>query len=113
MKQKNDKKSGKTSFIVLITISLAVMLTAVIMIFVYTRQYKPDVVHANDQATAVEEDEGYVNEQSMQQLEHDASKIEVKPLDNSQAFIIGGGIFMVVIMGSYLFIKVKDHKEEN
>ena len=32
MKQKNDKKSGKTSFIVLITISLAVMLTAVIMI---------------------------------------------------------------------------------
>lgn len=113
MKQKNDKKSGKTSFIVLITISLAVMLTAVIMIFVYTRQYKPDVVHANDQATAVEEHEGYVNEQSMQQLEHDASKIEVKPLDNSQAFIIGGGIFMVVIMGSYLFIKVKDHKEEN
>ena len=113
MKQKKNSKSGKISFIVLISISLVVMLTAVIMIFFYTRQFKPDVVHVNDQTTAVEEHEGYVNEKSMQQLEHDASKIKVEPLKNSQAFIVGGGIFMVVIMGSYLFVKLKDRKEEN
>ncbi len=113
MKQNKKNKNGKTSFIVLIGISLVVMLTAVVMIFFYTRRFKPEVVHNNAQATAVEEHEGYVNEKSMQQLEHDASKIKVEPLKNSQAYIIGGGVFMVVIMGSYLFIKVKERKEEN
>ncbi len=113
MKQKSTNKSGKISFIVLISVSLVVMLTAVVMIFVYTRRFNPEVVHANDQSMAVEAHEGYVNEGSMQKLEHDASKITVEPLENSQAFIIGGGVFMVVIMGAYLFVKIKDHKEEN
>lgn len=113
MKQKQNNKNGKIGFIVLFSISLVVMLTAIVMIFFYTRQFKPDVVHANDQTTAVEEHAGYVNERSMQQLEHDAPKIMVKPLENSQAFIIGGAIFMVVIMGSYLFVKLKDRREEN
>ena len=68
MEEKKRVESGKTGLIVLVSISLLVMIVAVAMIYVYTRQFKPEALHVNDQAATVSDNAGFVNPDSPQQL---------------------------------------------
>lgn len=110
-------KKARISLILLVSFSLIIMLTAVGMIYFYTRDINPDVVHTNDQTTVSDQTSenpgGFLNPDSPQQLENDASKIAFHPLKNSEEFLIGGGALMAVICGAYLFVKISENKEKD
>ena len=95
--EEKKKNSSKKMFTVLASISAMIMLVAVIMIYTYTKQIKPDVVDVNAQSNSASENVGYINEESPQELENDSSKIQIHMLKDSQIFIIGAGVFMAVI----------------
>ena len=110
--KKKTKSSDKRSMLVMTCISLLVLIVAVSMIYFVIRS-NPDLVHANDQAAQVSENTGFVNPDSVQQLEHDTKNITMKPVENSKV-VIGCGIGMMAAMaGSFIFIKVKEYREDN
>lgn len=108
----NDKQlEGSHSLLIMTLISLIVMFTAVGMIYYYTK-FDPEIVHKNDQTTEVSENKAYVNPESIQQLENDTSNITMKPVENSTPFIICGGVFMLVMAGAFIYVKVAESKED-
>ena len=111
-KKKETKADGKRNLLLMTLLSLLIMFSAVGLIY-YFIQSDPELVHKNDQTTAVSESEGFVNPDSIQKLEHDTKNITLKPVENSTAFIICGGVFMVVMVGAFVFVKVAEHKEDN
>lgn len=112
--QDNEKQKGGISkmFMALMFLSVLVMTVAVSMIYEYTRQ-RPEILQNNAQSTAVSENVGYVNTQSPQMLENDASNIRVTPLQTSPVFLVGIGVFMLIMVISFIFVKVVEYKEEN
>ena len=116
IKSQNDKKTAKKndkrSLLVMTAISFLVLIVAVSMIYFYIRS-NPDLVHANDQATQISDNSSFVNPDSVQKLEHDTKNITMKPADNSKVFIACGVGMMAVMAGSFIFIKVKEYKEDN
>ena len=110
--EEKKKNSSKKMFTVLASISAMIMLVAVIMIYTYTKQIKPDVVDVNAQSNSASENVGYINEESPQELENDSSQIQIHMLKDSQIFIIGAGVFMAVIVASFAVVKVTEHKDD-
>lgn len=108
----SEKSSNKRSLLIMTAISAMVVLIAVILISLFIRN-NPELVHENDQTAQITENEGYVNPDSIQQLEHDNSNITLKSAPNSMPYIVCGGIFMGVIVVSYIYVKVEEHKEDN
>lgn len=110
--QRKEEGNDKRSLLVMTAISAMVVLIAVVMIFLFIRN-NPELVHANDQTTQVSENKGYVNPDSIQQLEEDTFNITLQPAPNSTPFVICGGVFMAVIAASYVYVKISEHKEDN
>ena len=109
---KNVKKKGDmNSLIIMTAISLLIMFLAVGMIYYFIKN-DPELVHRNDQTVQVQENEGFVNPDSIQKLENDDTNITVKPVENSTAFIICGVSFMVVMAGAFIFVKVAESKDD-
>ena len=107
------KKSGKDhSLLIMTSISLFIMLIAVGLIYYYVN-INPGISRENDQTVAVSENNGFVNPDSIQKLENDTSNFTMKPADNSDIYVIFGGIFMVVMVGAFVFVKVVESKEDN
>ena len=93
-------------------ISVLILTVAVSLIYFFIKS-NPDLVHANNQTAQVSQDTGFVNPNSVQQLEHDTKNITMKPVENSKVFIAFGIGMMAVMAGSFIFIKVKEYKEDN
>ena len=112
--EENKKSSSrsKRSFAILASLSVMIMVVAVIMIYLYTRQVKPDVVSVNAQSTSASENVGYINEDSPQVLENDAAKLQLRTFKDSQIFIVGAGVFMIIIVVSFGVVKFVEHKED-
>lgn len=109
----NGKKSRKDhSLLVMTAISLLVMAVAVGLIYYFIKT-DPTIIHENDQTTEVSENTGFVNPDSIQQLEHDDSNFSVKPAENSNVFIVCGAVFMVVIAGAFVYVKIAESKEDD
>lgn len=109
-KSPKKKKGGNTTTLLLMTgLSLLIMLGAVAAIYFIIRN-NPDLVHTNDQV--VSESQGYINPNSIQQLEYDNEKFTIEAPANSELFIVFGIVFMVIIFISFIFVKVKDRKDE-
>lgn len=109
---KSAPNNGKRNMIIATSISVVVMLVAVLMIFFYT-QGKPEITKINDQSTAISENTGFVNPDSMQQLEHDANNITFKLADNSTTFIAISVGLMILMLGAFVFVKIAENKEDN
>lgn len=109
---KDNKAENRRNLLIMTGISLLVMLTAVLMIYGIIRS-DPELAHRNDQTSNVSENNGYVNPDSIQKLEHDASKISMKPAENSKVFIACGAGFMAVMAGAFIYVKVKENREDN
>lgn len=108
-----DKKLDNRQNLLIMTLaSLLIMFTAVGLIY-YNIRTNPEIVHENDQTSEVTTNEGFVNPNSMQQLENDTSNITMKPAENSEIFIACGVVFMIVMAGAFVFVKVAEHKEDN
>lgn len=108
-----EKKSRKEhSLLIMTAISLLVMFVAVGLIYYFIKT-DPTIIHENDQTIDVSENTGYVNPHSIQQLEHDDSNFSVKPAENSNVFIICGAVFMVVIAGAFVYVKIAESKEDD
>lgn len=112
MEEKKAVNASKRNFAILASLSVIIMVVAVVMIYMYTKQVKPDVVSVNAQSTSASEDVGYINQDSPQMLENDAGKIGIRRLEDSQIFIIGAGVFMVVIVVSFGVVKFMEKKDE-
>ena len=114
IKVSDDKKKGndRSSFLIMTSISIIVMLVAVLLIYINIKN-NPNVTLANEQVSQVSTNDGFVNPQSIQQLEYDDKNIIVKPVDNSNVFIICGVVMMVVMAGSFVFVKISESKEDN
>ena len=110
--EKKKKTSNSRSLLIMTSISLLVMIVAVALIY-YNIKSDPDLVHNNDQTSQVQENDGFVNPNSIQQLENDASKISMKPAENSTIFIGCGVGLMVIIFGAFVYVKISESKEEN
>ena len=110
--KKENKSSNSRSLLIMTAISLLVMFVAVALIY-YNIKTDPTLVHRNDQTTQVEANNGFVNPSSIQQLENDASKISMKPAENSTIFIGCGVGLMVIIFGAFVYVKISESKEEN
>lgn len=111
--KKKEKKSGsKSSLLIMTAISLLVMFTAVGLIYYYIKT-DPNLVHRNNQTVQVQENNGFVNPNSIQQLENDTSKISMKPTENSTIFIGCGVGLMVIIFGAFVYVKISENKEDN
>ena len=111
-KKSKKKSDDKRSLIIMTLISLLVMSIAVSSIY-FVIKSNPELVHQNDQTTQVAENDGFVNPNSIQQLEHDTSNITLKPAESSNVFIVTSVVLMAVMAGSFLFIKVKERKEDD
>lgn len=111
-KNSESNVNGRQNLLIMTIFSLLVMFTAVGLIYYYVK-FNPDVVHKNDQTTTVSENAEYVNPNSIQQLENDTSNITVKPVENSSTFIICGGVFMVVMVGTFIYVKIAESKDDN
>ncbi len=111
-KKISKKSENRRNLLIMTGISLLVMLTAVLMIYGIIRS-DPELAHRNDQISNVSENNGYVNPDSIQRLEHDASHISMKPAENSKVFIACGAGFMAVMAGAFIFVKVKETREDN
>jgi hypothetical protein len=109
---KEQKSSNRRSLIVMTAISVLILTVAVSLIYFFIKS-NPDLVHANNQTAQVSQDTGFVNPNSVQQLEHDTKNITMKPVENSKVFIAFGIGMMAVMAGSFIFIKVKEYKEDN
>lgn len=110
--EKQKKSHNKRNFAIVASLSVLIMTVAVVLIYLYTRQLKPDVVAVNAQSNSASENVGYINEESPQVLEYDASKVQVKPLANSTVFIAGTGIFMIIIAVSFGVVKFVERKDD-
>jgi len=108
----NKKGNDRSSFLIMTSISIIVMLVAVLLIYINIKN-NPNVTRANEQVSQVSTNDGFVNPQSIQQLEYDDKNIIVKPVDNSNVFIICGVVMMVVMAGSFVFVKISESKEDN
>ena len=89
-----------------------IMVLAVSLIYVYIRN-NPELTHTNDQTSQVTTNDGFVNPDSLQKLEHDTMNITMKPVENSTVFIVCGVVMMVVMAGSFIFVKIKEYREDN
>ena len=110
--KKENKSSNSRSLLIMTAISLLVMFVAVALIY-YNIKSDPDLVHNNDQTSQVQENDGFVNPNSIQQLENDTSKISMKAAENSTVFIGCGVGLMVIIFGAFVYVKISESKEEN
>lgn len=110
--EKKKKTSNSRSLLIMTSISLLVMIVAVALIY-YNIKSDPDLVHNNDQTSQVQENDGFVNPNSIQQLENDTSKISMKAAENSTVFIGCGVGLMVIIFGAFVYVKISESKEEN
>ena len=112
VKDEGKDLHGRQNLLIMTLFSLLVMLIAVGLIYYYVK-VDPGIVHENDQSTAAAENSAFINPDSLQQLENDTSKITMKPVENSTPFIICGGVFMVIIAGAFIYVKVAESKEDN
>ena len=112
MEEKNAEKQGQHSFALLITLSLIIMVVAFAMIYMYTRQYNPDVLQVNAQSESASQNEGFVNTESPQVLETQATGLNIQPFADSGIYIIGAGVFMLVIIVSFGIVKYVERKDE-
>ena len=111
--EKADKKlDDRHSLLIMTLLSLMIMFVAVGMIYFYIKK-DPDLVHRNDQTTEVSGEDGFVNTESIQKLEHDASKISFESAENSELFIVCGIGLMAVMAGAFIFVKVAESKDDN
>ena len=110
--EKKKKTSNSRSLLIMTSISLLVMIVAVALIY-YNIKSDPDLVHNNDQTSQVQENDGFVNPNSIQQLENDTSKISMKAAENSTVFIGCGVGLMVIIFGAFVYVKISENKEHN
>ncbi|MBQ9902373.1 MAG: hypothetical protein IJM51_08330 [Clostridia bacterium] len=110
--EKNKKSGNKNSLLIMTAVSLAIMFIAVGLIYYFIKS-DPSIIHENDQTTKVVDDNSYVNPDSIQKLEHDDSNFSMKPAENSDVFIICGSVFMVVIAGAFIYVKVAESKEDD
>ncbi len=112
-RKSNDKKSSdKKTLLIMTAVSLAVMFIAVALVYYFIKT-DPSIIHENDQTTEVSQNNSFINSASIQKLEHDDSNFSIKPAENSQVFIICGAVFMVVIAGAFIYVKVAESKEDN
>lgn len=100
------------SFALLVSLSVIIMIVAIAMIYVYTRQYNPAVLQANAQSESVSDNVGFINEESPQVLEHEAASLNIQTFEDSGIFIIGAGVFMLVIVASFGIVKFVERKDE-
>lgn len=107
-----DEQKGKRSFGLLVTLSVIIMMVAVVMIYIYTREYNPEVLQANAQSESASENVGFVNLDSPQVLETETATLTLKPFEDSSIFIIGAGVFMMVIVASFGIVKYVEKKDE-
>lgn len=112
MEEKKATPKKSHSFAILVSLSMLIMIVAVSMIYVYTRQYNPDVLQVNAQSQSVSENIGYVNQNSPQVLENDSVQLTIKPLADSGIIIVGASVFMVVIVVSFGIVMFIEHKED-
>ena len=110
--EKKKKTSNSRSLLIMTSISLLVMIVAVALIY-YNIKSDPDLVHNNDQTSQVQENDGFVNPNSIQQLENDTSKISMKAAENSTVFIGCGVGLMVIICGAFVYVKISESKDDN
>ena len=110
--KENPEKKGRRILIILTSISIMIMVLAVSLIYVYIRN-NPELTHTNDQTSQVTTNDGFVNPDSLQKLEHDTMNITMKPVENSTVFIVCGVVMMVVMAGSFIFVKIKEYREAN
>ena len=110
--EKKKKTSNSRSLLIMTSISLLVMIVAVALIY-YNIKSDPDLVHNNDQTSQVQENDGFVNPNSIQQLENDTSKISMKAAENSTVFIGCGVGLMVIIFGAFVYVKISESKDDN
>ena len=109
---KKKKTSNSRSLIIMTSISLLVMIVAVALIY-YNIKLDPNLVHNNDQTSQVQENDGFVNPNSIQQLENDTSKISMEPAEHSTVFIGCGVGLMVIIFGAFVYVKISESKDDN
>lgn len=112
MEEKIDEKKGRRSFALLVSLSIVIMIAAVSMIYVYIKQYNPGVVEVNAQSESASENMGFVNTESPQVLETEAASLNIQPFADSSIFIIGAGVFMLVIIASFGIVKYVEKKDE-
>lgn len=110
--EKKKKTSNSRSLLIMTSISLLVMIVAVALIY-YNIKSDPDLVHNNDQTSQVQENDGFVNPNSIQQLENDTSKISMKAAENSTVFIGCGVGLMAIIFGAFVYVKISESKDDN
>ena len=109
---KNKQTShNKRNFAIVASIAVMITVVAVVLIFLYTRQLKPDVVEVNAQNNAASENVGYINEDSPQVLENEPAEVKVSPIANSPVVIAGSGIFMIIIVVSFGVVKFMEKKD--
>lgn len=109
---KKKKPSNSRSLIIMTSISLLVMIVAVALIY-YNIKLDPILVHNNDQTSQVQENDGFVNPNSIQQLENDTSKISMEPAEHSTVSIGCGVGLMVIIFGAFVYVKISESKDDN
>lgn len=112
MEKKNAKKRKGYGFVILLSISVVVMIAAVSMIYVYTRHYNPAVLQVNAQSESAVDNVGFINQDSPQVLERDNVDLSIRTFSDSGIFIIGSGVFMVVIVVSFAVVKFVESKDE-
>ena len=110
--EKKKKTSNSRSLLIMTSISLLVMIVDDALIY-YNIKSDPDLVHNNDQTSQVQENDGFVNPNSIQQLENDTSKISMKAAENSTVFIGCGVGLMVIIFGAFVYVKISESKDDN
>lgn len=112
MEEKIAEKKGKRNFAILVSLSVMIMVVAVAMIYVYTREYNPGVLEVNAQSESVSENVGFVNTESPQVIETEAVTLNIQTFEDSSIFIIGAGVFMLVIIASFGIVKYVERKDE-
>lgn len=110
--EKKDKgnKEGKTGFIVLVTISVLIMIAAIVTIYVYITEYQPDLAR-QDNSVVQSENIEFANSESPQILENDASDVGIVPLETSPAILITVGVLMFITIIAMIVVKVIERKD--
>lgn len=112
MEENNVKTRKGHGSAILFCLSVLIMVVAVSMIYIYTRQQSSDMLQVNAQSDYASEDVESSDQDSLQMAETQNAPFSIHTYADSGIFIIGSGVFMLVIVVSFGIVKFAESKEE-
>ena len=112
MEENNVKTKKSRGSVVLFCLSVLIMVIAVSMIYMYTRQQASELLEVSAGTQYSSEDVESTVQDSSTAVEAQSAPFNVHNYQDSGIFIIGSGVFMLVIVVSFGIVKFVENKEE-